>query len=245
MRTEGTTAERRVQSNEVLLSNDWAMNVVAAQVKTEYVGTVTLHGHKPPLFLNGTYFLYKADARHKYEVTVEAWHNVAFQLCEDEEVEPQAHVDGMIQFRNPYGYLPGELYGYLPFEAARALAYFAFMVVYVIQYMRYKESALSLHKGVLFVLSVGLAESATWYAAYATINANGQPYCYPFPPLWWQALSTSLRQTFSRLLLLIVCLGYGIVRPRLLPAEWVSITIVATCTLSQQLLARFRSGIAT
>ena len=229
VRTEGTTAERRAQSNEVLLSNDWAMNVVAAQVKTEYVGTVTLHGHKPPLFLNGTYFLYKADARHKYEVTVEAWHNVAFQLCENEEVEPQAHVDGMIQFRNPYGYLPGELYGYLPFEAARALAYFAFMVVYVIQYMRYKESALSLHKGVLFVLSVGLAESATWYAAYATINANGQPYCCPFPPIVVAGFVLQVfRQTFSRLLLLIVCLGYGIVRPRLLPAEWVSITIVAT-----------------
>ncbi len=225
--TEGSS--RLLQSSEALLSNDWAMNVVAAQVKTKYVGTVTLHGHKPPLFLNGTYFLYKADARHKYEVTVEAWHNVAFQLCEDEEVEPQAHVDGVIQFRNPYGYLPGELYGYLPFEAARALAYFTFLVIYVIQYLRYKESALSLHKGVLFVLGVGLVESSTWYAAYATINGNGHPYCCPFPPVVVAGFVLQVfRQTFSRLLLLIVCLGYGIVRPRLLPAEWVSITVVAT-----------------
>jgi hypothetical protein len=212
-----------------LLVNDWAMNVVANQVKTRYVGTVTLNGHKPPLYLNGTYYLWKADVDHKYEVTLEAWHNVAFQLCEDESVEPQAHVDGMISFKNPYGYLPAELYGFLPFEAARMVAYFLFACFYLIQYIRHRESALSLHRGVLFVFLVGFVESGTWYAAYEDINLTGQPYCCPFPTLVVVAFILQVfRQTFSRLLLLIVALGYGIVRPRLLATEWVSITIVGT-----------------
>ena len=225
----GKGRERNLQDTQSLLNNEWSMNVVANQVKTSYVGTVTLNGHKPPLFLNGTYFLYKADARHKYEVTLEAWHNVAFQLCEDEEVEPQAHVDGMIEFRNPYGYLPGELYGYLPFEAVRAIGYFLFLCIFLVQYQRNKDSALPLHRAIMFVLLVGLSEAAAWYLAYATINETGQPYCCPFPAVVVLGFVLQIfRQTFSRLLLLIVCLGYGIVRPRLLPAEWVSITVVAT-----------------
>lgn len=35
------------------------------------------------------------------------------------------------------------------------------------------------------------------------------------------------RQTFARSLLLVVCLGYGIVRPKLMFAEWVSILVVS------------------
>lgn len=217
------------QMQEELLTNTWAMNVVARQVKTRYVKTIRMEGHQPPLFLNGTYFLYKADVDHKYKVTLEAWHNVAFQLCEDEMVEPQAHVDGMISFKNPYGYLPGELFGFLPFEAARMVAYFLFACFYLMQYMRYRESALSLHKGILFVFLVGMVESAVWYAAYESINLSGEPYCCPFPTLVVVAFVLQVfRQTFSRLLLLIVALGFGIVRPRLLPTEWVSITIVGT-----------------
>ncbi len=35
------------------------------------------------------------------------------------------------------------------------------------------------------------------------------------------------RQTSARALLLVVALGYGIVRPRLLPSEWASVLAVA------------------
>lgn len=218
-----------ITQEEELVRNTWAMNVVAKQVKTKYVKTIHLEGHQPPLFLNGTYFLYKAAVDHKYEVKLEAWHNVAFQLCEDEILEPQAHVDGMLSFKNPYGYLPGELFGFLPFEAARMVAYFLFACFYLIQYCRYRESALSLHLGILFVFLVGLVESTMWYAAYESINLSGEPYCCPFPSLVVVAFVLQVfRQTFSRLLLLVVALGFGIVRPRLLPSEWVSITIVGT-----------------
>lgn len=32
--------------------------------------------------------------------------------------DAKAQIDGDITFRNPYGYLPGELFGFLPFEGS-------------------------------------------------------------------------------------------------------------------------------
>jgi hypothetical protein len=75
---------------------------------------------------------------------------------------------------------------------------------------------------------VALAEATCWYAAYQTINLTGQPYCCPFPATVVASLVLQIfRQTFARSLLLVVSLGYGIVRPKLLPAEWIAVMIVS------------------
>ncbi len=67
-----------------------------------------------------------------------------------------------------------------------------------------------------------------WYATYQSLNLSGEPYCCPFPPAVVGSLVLQVfRQTFSRSLLLVVCLGYGIVRPKLMAAEWVAISIVS------------------
>jgi hypothetical protein len=45
-----------------------------------------------------------------------------------------ARIDGTITFKNPYGYLPGEFYGLLPFESARLLAYLLVVAWYLYIY---------------------------------------------------------------------------------------------------------------
>lgn len=78
-----------------------------------------------------------------------------------------------------------------------------------------------------------------WYATYQSLNLNGQPYCCPFPPTVVASLVLQIfRQTFSRTLLLVVCLGYGIVRPKLMGAEWVAITIVTILYLIAAIVAQ-------
>jgi hypothetical protein len=109
------------------------------------------------------------------------------------------------------------------------IAYFFFGVVYCYFFFKHLQSTLPIHKAVLAVFIVALAEATTWYAAYQTINITGEPYCCPFPTTVVASLVLQIfRQTFSRTLLLVVSLGYGIVRPKLLPAEWIA-TAVVTC----------------
>jgi hypothetical protein len=89
------------------------------------------------------------------------------------------------------------------------------------------------------VFLFALAEATLWYATYQSLNLSGQPYCCPFPPTVVGSLVLQIfRQTFSRTLLLVVCLGYGIVRPKLMAAEWLAIAIVSllyfvTATIAQ------------
>ena len=44
---------------------------------------------------------------------------------------------------------------------------------------------------------------------------------------WIISFSQVFRQTFARSLLLVVSLGYGIVRPKLMSAEWIAVVIVS------------------
>lgn len=75
----------------------------------------------PFLNINGSYYHYEARLRFQYPVEITAWHNVAFKLCDFEgrESDVAARILGDVTFRNPYGFLPGELFGYLPFEVKR------------------------------------------------------------------------------------------------------------------------------
>lgn len=212
----------------------WTSNVMMKRMMTKYVSSAEYYDKK--MGLNGTYYLYTTRLDTDYMVAEEAWHNVAFQLCPTVVSEfsteytkrlSVAKIDGEVTFRNPYGFLPGELFGFLPFEGARMVAYVLFGVVYVYFYCRYFSSTLPLHMGILAVYLVALAEATTWYASYQQINLTGQPYCCPFPEPVVAALVLQIfRQTLSRTLLVVVSLGYGIVRPKLLPTEWVAVVVV-------------------
>lgn len=179
--------------------------------------------------MNGTYNRWDVDLFSRYTVTKEGWHNVIFQFCGIDKVSmPAAKMDGFVTFQNPYGYLPAELFGLLPFEAARAVAFTLMGLIFGVLFMLYRDSAIPLHYAILFVFSVACIESSLWLAAYESINRTGTPYCCPFPPLVVAGLVLQIfRQTVSRSLLLIVSLGYGVVRPKMMPQEWTAVVVVS------------------
>jgi hypothetical protein len=83
---------------------------------------------------------------------------------------------------------------------------------------------MTLHTVLLSFLFLTAVESLFWYATYQWLNNTGTPYCCPYPPLVITSIVFQiLRQTCTRALLLLICLGYGIVRPRLLITEWMLI----------------------
>lgn len=154
-------------------------------------------------------------------------------------LDPVGSLEGTITFHNPYGFIPAELYGMLPFEAARMIAYILFSCYFGWHYYLNRDSILPLHNAFLVVFVFALAEATLWFIAYEALNTSGQPYCCPFPPTVVGALVLQVfRQTMSRTLLLVVCLGYGIVRPKLMTAEWMAISVVSMLYLVCAIVAQ-------
>lgn len=74
--------------------------------------------------VDGFYCERRATIQESFPIRVEAWHNVVFVDCDGFE-STASHpsklpkimgIVGSVGFHNPYGYLPAELYGLLPFE---------------------------------------------------------------------------------------------------------------------------------
>ncbi|KAF4042039.1 Lung seven transmembrane receptor [Phytophthora infestans] len=109
--------------------------------------------------------------------------------------------------------------------------------VFVFLLIRHRRQLLSLHWGILLILVMGTAASAVWLYAFYRMNKTGEPVCCPYPTTFLIAviLDTFVR-TLARVILLIVCLGYGIVRSHLSRVEASVIAFLS--------LAYFVSGIA-
>ena len=162
-------------------------------------------------------------------------------------------------WRNPYGYLPGELYYFMPFFGMMTLAYLGLGLVWGVQCWRHWNQLLPLQMCIAGVVLLGLLEASTWYLDYASFNRGGSrdiscavhrryPRSAPPPPTQCTAVPahrtrsshtlacpsaahpsvavrrrpvviavsiSTVRKTVSRLLVLAVCLGYGVVRPTL------------------------------
>ena len=139
---------------------------------------------------------------------------------------------GSLDFRNPYGFLPGADYGCLPFELFRVVASVALALAFGYAMYHHRTSVLTVHKMILGVIILATLEAGTWWGAYSTMNRTGKPYCCPYPPTVVLAMVMEiLRRTTSRFMLLMICLGYGITRVSLEKREMVSVVAltVAFC----------------
>lgn len=159
------------------------------------------------------------------------------------------NVAGSIGFKNPYGYISAELSGLLLSQMLRLLLCLCTSVWYLNSCWKFRDSLLPLHLAVGILLTIALTEAVVWAIAFfVTLNIEGRPYCCPFPVTVGVALILQvLRQALSRAVLLVVCLGYGIVRPKLLLLEWLMLTLLslfylaASLTAQSYSLARFTS----
>lgn len=172
-----------------------------------------------------------------YKVLQSGVQNVLFQLCPSLVSSSSVALTGEISFKNPYGYLPGRFYGYLPFEGARFFAFLVFFVLYLGMVLKHRKHLLRLHYAILGVLVVATAEALSWFLAFSHMNSVGTPYCCPFPAVVISAMVFELIQkTLSRALLLLICLGYGIARPSLQKGEWLSLGTLTLLYLGATML---------
>lgn len=121
-------------------------------------------------------------------------------------------VSGRTTWKNPMGYLPGMMAPFMPFYGAMSIAYLLLGFLWFLQYLRFWRDILQLQNCITLVVFLGMCEMATWYFDYVNFNATGSR---PYGTTVWAVVLGALRKTVSRLLILVVSMGFGVVRPTL------------------------------
>lgn len=121
-------------------------------------------------------------------------------------------VSGRTIWKNPMGYLPGRMAPFMTFYAFMSLAYGLLGVLWFFQYMRHWKDILQLQNCISAVIALGMSEMALWYFEFLNFNATG---IRPMGITMWAVTLGAVRKTVSRLLILVVSMGFGVVRPTL------------------------------
>uniref|UniRef100_A0ACD5YP63 Uncharacterized protein n=1 Tax=Avena sativa TaxID=4498 RepID=A0ACD5YP63_AVESA len=121
-------------------------------------------------------------------------------------------IAGRTVWRNPHGYIPGKMAPMMTFFGFMSLAYLVLGLLWFLQFVRYWKDILQLHYHITAVIALGMCEMAFWYFEYANFNSTGTR---PMGITMWAVTFTAVKKTVSRLLLLVVSMGYGVVRPTL------------------------------
>ncbi|KAG9406383.1 Transmembrane protein 87A [Aphanomyces cochlioides] len=149
---------------------------------------------------------------------------------EDFGLETVFNITGAIAFKNSYGYLPGLMWGLLPFSGGISLAYILSLMLFVVLVICNRPSLIRLHYFILVVLILMTVETVLWFVTYWQLNATGEAICCPYPPLI--LASTAMKvvsKLVARVLTTIICLGYGIARPHLTVPETGLVVGLALC----------------
>ncbi len=133
-----------------------------------------------------------------------------FVVCDAQHAG--VRVRGRTLWKNPSGYLPGAKTALLPFFGFATSAHLGLGFLWAIACATNWRYVLGLHNCITVVVGMSMTEMAAWYFDYSSFNATG--YRSEFVTLV-AVLLGSLRATLSRTLVLMVSMGYGVVRPTL------------------------------
>ena len=100
----------------------------------------------------------------------------------------------------------------MKFYVLMSLAYLLVMIVWFSQYIRFWRDILPIQNWITLVIALGLFAMTLWYFEYLNFNSSG---VRPVGITTWVVTVGAIRKTVSRLLILSISMGYGVVRPTL------------------------------
>ena len=121
-------------------------------------------------------------------------------------------MSGRTIWKNPSGYLPGRMAPLMTFYMFMLLAHVILSIIWSAQYIRFWKDILQLQNYISIVIFLGFLEMLLWYIEYLNFNNTGER---PAGITISVVTVGALRKTVSRVLILIVCMGFGVVRPTL------------------------------
>ncbi|KAJ0102388.1 hypothetical protein Patl1_06770 [Pistacia atlantica] len=149
-------------------------------------------------------------AHETIEINKTGMYYLYFMFC-DPELKGIL-ITGRTVWRNPEGYLPGKMAPLMTFSGLMSLAYLVLGLVWFLRFGQYWKHLIQLHFHITAVIGLGMCEMALWYFEYANFNSTGSR---PMGITLWAVTFTAVKKTVSRLLILVVSMGYGVVRPTL------------------------------
>ena len=119
---------------------------------------------------------------------------------------------GKTVWKNPEGYLPGRMAPLMKFYVYMSFAYLLLSALWFFQYLRFRKDILQLQHCITVVIVLGLLEMVFWYLDYANFNNTGKR---PLALTTWVVTIGAFRKTVSRILILCVSMGIGVVKSTL------------------------------
>ncbi|CAN8097273.1 unnamed protein product [Discula destructiva] len=122
--------------------------------------------------------------------------------------------EAVVEFRNAYGELPAAQIPKLPFYGGITLLYFFVVAYWGFLYYQYHSDILAVQNYITAILIFLVVEMLMTWGFYDYLNRNGSNVGAKVL-LVTVAVLNAVRNSFSFFLLLIVCMGYGVVKPTL------------------------------
>jgi hypothetical protein len=144
------------------------------------------------------------------QITKTGMYNLYFIHCNPNLKE--LVVEGKTVWKNPTGYLPGRMAPLMNFYGFMSFAFVILGIFWFSQYARFWREVLPLQNCITLVITLGMFEMALWYFDYAEFNETG---IRPTGITIWGVTFGTVKRTVSRLIILMVSMGYGVVRPTL------------------------------
>ncbi|XP_052183392.1 uncharacterized protein LOC127795636 [Diospyros lotus] len=165
------------------------------------------------------------------EITETGMYNLYFIHCDPNLKE--LVIEGKSIWKNPTGYLPGRMAPLMNFYGFMSLAFVVLGVFWFSQYARFWKEVIPLQNCITLVITLGMFEMALWYFDYAEFNETG---VRPTGTTVWAVTFGTVKRTVSRLIILMVSMGYGVVRPTLGGLTSKVLTLGATFFLASEVL---------
>ncbi|KAI4546758.1 hypothetical protein MG293_003313 [Ovis ammon polii] len=129
-----------------------------------------------------------------------------------EKTDASWNLNVSLSMLGPYGYISASDWPLMIFYMAMCIVYILYGVLWLVWSACYWKDILRIQFWIAAVIFLGMLEKAVFYAEYQNINSTGLS---TRGLLIFAELISAIKRTLARLLVIIVSLGYGIVKPRL------------------------------
>ncbi|XP_072807566.1 transmembrane protein 87B isoform X4 [Vicugna pacos] len=129
-----------------------------------------------------------------------------------EKTDADWNLNVSLSMMGPHGYISASDWPLMIFYMVMCIVYILYGVLWLLWSACYWKDILRIQFWIAAVIFLGMLEKAVFYAEYQNINSTGLS---TQGLLIFAELISAVKRTLARLLVIIVSLGYGIVKPRL------------------------------
>ncbi|CAD5213967.1 unnamed protein product [Bursaphelenchus okinawaensis] len=133
-------------------------------------------------------------------------------LSQEKDLTAKPKIEVEAQWRGPHGFLSAIDYPLLSFYEFMIWFYLILAVIWFVVCCRHYKDLLRIQYCIGVVIVIGLLEKTLFYAEYSNMNAYGQS---KEGLIEAAELMSCFKRTVAHVLVIIVSVGYGVVKPRL------------------------------